>query len=157
MAQSLAQVYVHIITHTKYNLPFITEDIEDELYAYIGGIITIVSGRPISINDIPDHIHILAALPRTMTIAKFVEEIKRNSSRWIKTKGWKYPKFAWQNACLPARQGYGAFSVGYSQVEIVSNYIANQKNHHKKVAFREEYLKFLKAYKVDYNEEYLWT
>lgn len=79
-----------------------------------------------------------------------MEDVKRNSSRWIKTKGENYHNFSWQG-------GYGGFSVSSSKVEVVKKYIENQKNHHKKQTFREEYLQFLKEYGVDYDETFLWN
>lgn len=149
MPQSLSKLYVHIIFHTKHNEPFINSEIEKELYAYIGGIIKENDSTPIKIGGIENHIHILAVMSKNISLAKFVEEIKRNSSRWIKTKGQKFQQFAWQG-------GYGAFSVSQSVVERVKNYIENQKEHHKKVSFQDEYVKFLSEYGIDYNSEYLW-
>lgn len=90
MSQSLSQMYVHIIFHTKYNQPLIRSEAEKELYAYIGGIIKENGSVPIKINGTEDHIHILATMSKNIALAKFVEEIKRNSSRWIITKGLEY-------------------------------------------------------------------
>lgn len=149
MPQSLSKVYVHIVFSTKNRYPFIKSDVEGELFAYIGGVIKINGGVLLKINAVPDHIHILSTLPRTITQSKFLEEIKRNSSRWIKTKGNAYQKFAWQ-------RGYGIFSVSSSKLEVVSNYIQNQKDHHKKPGFKEELLGFLKEYNIDFDEQYLW-
>jgi len=150
MAQSLSQLYVHIVFSTKNRFPFIKEDIDDELYAYIGGIIKQYKGIPIMINGVSDHIHILSSLPRTISISKFIEEIKKNSSKWIKTKGNEYSNFSWQN-------GYGAFSVSSSKVDVVMKYIENQKNHHTKHGFKDELLLFLNEYNIEYDEKYLWT
>lgn len=149
MPQSLSKLYVHIIFHTKHNQPLISPEIEKELYAYIGGIIKENDSVPIIIGGIDNHIHILAVMSKNISLAKFVEELKRNSSRWIKTKDEKFQQFAWQG-------GYGAFSVSQSVVERVKNYIENQKEHHKKVSFQDEYVKFLSEYGIDYNSEYLW-
>lgn len=79
-----------------------------------------------------------------------LEDLKRNSSRWLKTKGDGYKEFAWQG-------GYGGFSVSQSKVDVVKRYIENQKEHHKTEAVKDEYLKFLKEYGIEYNEDYLWT
>ncbi len=149
MAQSLAKVYVHTVFSTKKRYPFIKPEIENELYSYIGGIITNLGGIPFQINGIPDHIHVFSTLPKTVSIAKFLEEIKRSSSKWIKTKGEEYKKFAWQN-------GYAAFSVSSSVKSKVEQYIANQKQHHQQLTFKEELIQFLKKYDVDYNKEYLF-
>ena len=94
----------HIIFSTKERYPFIDTTVEPELFAYMGDTINRCEGVPFLINGTTDHVHILSSLPRTMSLSKYIEEIKRNSSRWIKTKGSDYQKFAWQN-------GYGAFSV----------------------------------------------
>lgn len=150
MAQSLSKLYVHIIFHTKYNQDLIGANIEPELYAYIGGIIKANGSFPIKINGTENHIHILATMSKNIALAKFVEEIKRNSSRWIKTKGEQYQDFAWQG-------GYAGYSVSQSVVEKVERYIDKQKEHHKTVSFQDEYRKFLDEYSVDYDENYLWT
>ena len=97
-----------------------------------------------------DHVHLLCTLPRDITIAKFMEEVKKSSSKWIKTINPSYQWFSWQ-------RGYGIFSVSQSQLETVRKYIENQEEHHKKVAFNEEFIDWLKAYNVEYNPEYLFS
>ena len=149
MAQSLSQLYVHIIFSTKKRFPFIKEDVEKELFAYIGGLIKKMGGIPFMINGMPEHIHIFSNLPRTISLSKYVEEIKRSSSKWIKTKGVSYKNFAWQN-------GFSGFSVSSSKKEIVIKYIVNQKEHHKTQAYKEEVLQFLKEYDIKFDEQYLW-
>ena len=136
MAQSLSQLYTHIIFSTKNHVPFIKPTIETELFSYIGGTIKAIGGIPFIINGMSDHIHIFSTLPKTVALSKFVEDIKRSSSKWIKTKGTSYKYFAWQN-------GYAGFSVSSSQKDTVVRYIANQKEHHKTLSFKEEVLKFL--------------
>jgi len=150
MSQSLSKLYVHIVFHTKYNQDLIKADVEDELYAYLGGILKANKCVPIAINGIENHIHILCIQSKNITLANLLEELKRNSSRWIKTKGTMYVDFAWQG-------GYGAFSVSQSKVDVVKRYIENQKEHHASETYKEEYIRFLKEYGIDYNEEYLWT
>lgn len=149
MPQSLAQVYIHIIFSTKERYPFIGESVEPELFAYMGDTINRCGGIPVLINGTADHIHLLSSLPRTMALSKYIEEIKRNSSRWIKTKGGMYQKFAWQ-------AGYGAFSVSCSKKDSVTQYIAGQKDHHRRIPYQEEFLEFLKRYGIQYDERYLW-
>ena len=149
MAQSLAKIFVHLVFSTKYRSPLIKPDIDNELYSYIGGIITGLGGIPIIINGVEDHIHILTTLPKTITLSKYLEEIKCSSSKWIKTKGINYKDFSWQ-------RGYGAFSVSSYKVDVVKNYIARQKEHHKSQNFKIELIKFLEEYKVEYDERYLW-
>ncbi|MGJ1318780.1 IS200/IS605 family transposase [Sphingobacterium spiritivorum] len=150
MSQSLSKMYVHIIFHTKYNQPLIRPEVEKELYAYIGGIIKENDSVPVKINGTQDHIHILAIMSKNIALAKLVEEIKRNSSRWIKSKGANYEQFAWQG-------GYAGYSVSQSVVGRVKKYIENQKEHHKTKSFRDEYVAFLKEYGIDFDEDYLWT
>ena len=96
-----------------------------------------------------DHIHILYAQSRVWSIAKIVEVIKKRSSKWIKTKGDKFRLFRWQN-------GYGAFSVSRSSAESVKRYIQNQKEHHKRVTFKNEFRVFLDKHEIEYDEEYVW-
>lgn len=116
----------------------------------MGGIIKANDSVPIKINGIENHVHILAILSKNIALSKFLEEIKRNSSRWIKTKGKEYRNFKWQG-------GYDAFSVSERRVDSVRKYIENQKEHHKKVSFKEEYIKLLDEHGVEYDERYLWT
>ncbi len=149
MAQSLSKVYLHIIFSTKNRENLILPKVEKELYAYIGGVIKNLKGVPININGMPNHIHILSTFPRTITIAKFLEEIKKSSSKWMKTQGSEFVDFSWQG-------GYAVFSVSQSKVEVVSKYISNQKEHHKKMTFQEEVIQFLEQYGIEYDEKYLW-
>jgi len=149
MSQSLAQINVHIIFSTKYRNRLIRSEIESELFAYMGSTINRMNGNPFIINGDEDHVHLFSTLPRTVSLAKFIEEIKRNSSRWIKTKDRWYEKFGWQD-------GYAAFSVSSSQKNAVIKYITNQKEHHNKQLFHDELLAFLNEYGIDFDEKYLW-
>ena len=148
MSQSLSKLYVHIVFHIKNPLAKIRKEDKNDLYAYIGAIINDNESIPILINGVEDHIHILCVMSKNIALAKLVEEVKRHSSRWIKTKDSYYANFAWQG-------GYGGFSVSPSLHNKTKNYIKNQEEHHKKMSFKEEYLLFLKEYNIDYNEEYL--
>lgn len=150
MSQSLSKLYVHIVFHTKYSQDLIKSDVETELYAYMGAILKQIKCVPIVINGIENHIHILCIQSKNQTLAGLVEEVKRNSSRWIKTKGLSYKDFAWQG-------GYGGFSVSQSKVNVVKRYIQNQKEHHKAESAKDEFISFLQKYGIDYNENYLWT
>lgn len=150
MSQSLSKLYVHLIFHIKDSLvPIINED-KIDLYAYIGSIIKDNSSIPIIINGTSDHVHILCVISKNIALAKLIEEIKRHSSRWIKTRGTHYKQFAWQG-------GYAGFSVSQSLHEKTKNYILNQEEHHKKLTFKEELIAFLKEYGIEYDERYLWT
>ncbi|HEY5463514.1 MAG TPA: IS200/IS605 family transposase [Hanamia sp.] len=131
MSQSLAQIYLHITYSTKYREPFIDEKIENELYAYLGATCKALDCEPIKVGAHLDHVHILCKLSRKIAVMDLLEEVKKSSSKWIKTKGDKYANFYWQG-------GYSAFSVNPAEIEHVINYIANQKEHHAKKSFQDE-------------------
>jgi len=150
MAQSLSKLFVHIIFHVKYNSVKIRQEDKKDLYAYMGAIIKDNQSIPILINGVDNHVHVLCVMSKNIALAKLVEEIKGNSSRWIKTFNPYYKDFAWQG-------GYGGFSVSPSLHDKTKQYIANQEEHHKKMTFQDEYLLFLKEYGIEYNEQYLWT
>lgn len=148
MSQSFVQIYVHIVFHTKDNVKLIGEDVEKELYSYFGGILKNIKSIPIQIGGSSDHIHILCTLPKTMSIADLSEEVKKSSSKWIKTKGSKYKDFYWQD-------GYGGFSLSYSGVSSIKTYILNQKKQHEKISFLDEYKALLEEYGITYDERYI--
>lgn len=150
MSQSLSKLFVHIIFHIKNHQIRIKNEDKNDLYAYIGSIIKDNQSIPILINGVEDHIHIFCVMSKNIALAKLVEEIKRHSSRWIKTKVSNYNNFAWQG-------GYGGFSVSPSLQEKTKQYIQNQEEHHRIISFEEEYLMFLKEYGIDYDERYLWS
>ncbi len=123
---------------------------KQELYAYMGSIIKDNESIPIIINGVQDHVHILCVMSKNIALSKLVEEMKRHSSRWIKTKDTYYASFSWQT-------GYGGFSVSPSLQNKTRRYIENQENHHEKMTFHEEYVLFLKEYGINYDESYLWS
>ncbi len=150
MPQSLSQMLIHIVFSTKHRQQLINETIEPELHSYIAKILSDECYSPaLIIGGDKDHIHILLALSRIWTIAKIVELIKKRSSKWIKTKGEDYKAFQWQ-------AGYGAFSVSRSSAEIVKNYIANQKEHHRKKTYKDEFRSFLRKHEIEFDENYVW-
>jgi putative transposase len=149
MGQSLVRNYLHIVFSTKHRQPLIHEQVESDLYNYIGGICKNLECPPVKVGGFTDHVHILCLLSKKLALMKLLEEIKSHSSKWIKTKDEKLENFYWQN-------GYGAFSVNPSEVELVKGYIENQKEHHKKMSFQDEYRAFLKKYNVEYDERFVW-
>lgn len=149
MGQSLVKNYVHIVFSTKYRQPLITEEIEKELYNYMLEICRRLNCDPIIIGGFTDHIHILCKLSTRIPLMKLLEEVKAHSSKWIKTKGIEFANFYWQN-------GYGAFSVTPSDMDRLINYIKNQKQHHSKSTFQNEYRLILKKYDMPYDERYVW-
>jgi putative transposase len=150
MPQSLARILVHIVFSTKNRYPFLTDtSIRSEMHAYLGGTCNELECQVLTVGGVADHVHILCALSRNLSIAKLVCDIKRSSSKWIKTKGRMLTKFGWQN-------GYGVFSVGQSDVERVRQYIVGQEEHHRKRTFQGEYRVFLEEHEVTYDERYIW-
>lgn len=149
MGQSLNKIYVHLVFSTKLRKPLIADPIKEELFSYLGGICKNLECSPIQVGGHQDHVHILCLLSKKITLMKLVEEVKSHSSKWIKTKGSEFGDFYWQN-------GYGAFSVNPTELEVVRNYIINQEEHHTRKTFQEEFLAFLKKYNVEYDEKYVW-
>jgi putative transposase len=147
MAQSLAKVYLHIIFSTKGRVAWVKEELKNSLESYLVKVGADLGSYTEAIYINPDHLHWLCTIPRTITIADFLNKVKSNSSKIGKVE--IHPDFNWQN-------GYGTFSVSQSKVEVVKRYIFNQKEHHKKVTFQDEFRKFLKEYQVEYDEEYVW-
>jgi REP element-mobilizing transposase RayT len=122
---------------------------EEELHSYLGGICKNLDCQPIKIGGYTDHIHILCMLSKKIALMKLLEEVKSHSSKWMKTKSETLSEFYWQD-------GYGAFSVNPSEVDTVIAYIANQHEHHRQMSFQDEYRAFLKKYKVEYDERFVW-
>ena len=149
MGQSLSNVFVHITFSTKHRKKLIDKTIENDLFNYLGGICKGLDCNPIQIGGYRDHVHILCKLSKKITQIKLLEEVKKRSSKWIKTKDSKYSNFYWQD-------GYGIFSVNPSELEIVIQYIKNQEEQHKKKTFQDEFRAFLKKYKMEFDEQYVW-
>jgi REP element-mobilizing transposase RayT len=149
MPQSLANVLVHLIFSTKNREPLITADVERELHRYMASICRAQQCPSHEIGGASDHVHLACSLARTMTLANLVEEIKTGTSKWIKTKSNAYARFSWQ-------AGYGAFSIGQSQLGAVKRYIGNQREHHRLRTFQDEFREFLRKYQVEYDELYVW-
>jgi REP-associated tyrosine transposase len=139
----------HIVFSTKNRINLIQDDFEDELYAYIGGILKHEKGRLIFAGGTENHIHLLAIIHQTISISDMLRKIKSNSSLWINKNHKLNLKFSWQ-------EGYGSFTVSESGKKDVITYIKNQKEHHKKIDFKEEFLLFLHKHGIEYNEKYVW-
>jgi len=152
MGQSLSQLYIHLTFSTKSRIPFIKPEIKDELHAYIAGTLKEFDSPALIINSMPDHVHILFRLSKNNALAKIVEEVKKSSSKWMKSKIQSHSSkpFSWQI-------GYGAFSVSSSKVGRVTKYISRQEDHHKNMSYKEELEKFMREYNIiDYNPDYYW-
>lgn len=148
MPQSLFKMLVHVVFSTKNRADLIAPAIENDLFGYMSGIVKNNDARLIIANGTANHVHLLISLPKKIDIAALVGDIERDTSKWMKTDK-KIDDFYWQS-------GYGAFSIGQSQVEILINYIKRQKEHHDKQNFKDEYRAILRKYEIDYDEQYVW-
>jgi putative transposase len=151
MPQSLAKVTIHIVFSTKDRRPFLRDPgLRQEHNAYMATILKDnVDSSAILINGVEDHIHALVNLSRKFAIMDVIQEMKTETSKWLKTKSEDTTDFAWQS-------GYGAFSVSESNIEQVKEYIASQEEHHKKVSFQDEFRAFCKRHNVELDERYVW-
>lgn len=148
MPQSLSNVVLHLVFSTKNRYPWITKDIRPDLNRYMTGTLANMGCPVIQIGGVEDHMHVLCALGRTITIAKTVEQAKTGTNSWLKDeRGLK--DFSWQG-------GYGSFSVGRREVETLIRYIQNQEEHHKNVSFQDEYRALLHEAGIPFDEKYVW-
>lgn len=149
MAQSLSKVYVHITFSTKNRQNLIDNEIKTPFFEYLGGICRGLDCNPLRVGGYYDHVHVLCLLSRKIAQMTLLEELKKQSSKWIKTQGPSYSNFYWQN-------GYGIFSVNPKETDVVVDYINNQESHHKRTTFQDEFRAFLKKYKIEFDERYVW-
>jgi len=148
MPSTHLSLHIHIVFSTKNRYPFIAAEWRERLHAFIGVAIRTAGAVPLCVGGTNDHVHLLIGIRATHCLADILRDIKHASSQWVhRTIGVK--KFAWQD-------GYGAFSVGTSHIAGVSEYIANQIEHHRKITFQEEYVAFLERYRVEYDKRYIW-
>ena len=147
MSHTYTNLLTHVVFSTKDRSELITDEIKPELHAYLGGLIKELKGKPIAINGVGDHVHLLVSLPPTISLSDALRFIKANSSKWVTDKFGK--PFKWQ-------KGYGAFSVSRSNVETVVKYIQNQEQHHRKFDFRTEFIEILRKSEVECDEQFLW-
>jgi len=148
MPNTYSQIYLHYVFSPKYRQALIKAEFEEELYKYITGITKNLDQQLIRINGMPDHCHLLVRLRPSLAPSKFIQAVKTNSSRWINEKKFLNHRFNWQT-------GGGIFSVSHRNVPELISYIENQKEHHKKSSFREEYLELLNHYGITFEKEYL--
>jgi REP element-mobilizing transposase RayT len=149
MANTYTQIHIQFVFAVKFRNGLIHASFKEELYQYVSGIIKANNHKLLAINGMPDHLHIFIGMRPTQSISDLLQDIKGSSSKWINEKKFLKVKFEWQ-------EGYGAFSYSKSHVKNVIEYIQNQENHHKKESFREEYLKFLKVFEIEYDERYIF-
>ncbi len=148
MSDSYTNLLYHIVFSTKDRRPLITPAHEVRLYDYIGGTIRSLGGICLELNGTEDHVHLLAKLSPTRAVSDVLRELKANASGWMHEVFPSLRNFSWQ-------RGYGAFTVSHSNVECVRRYIARQKEHHQKVSFRDEFIQFLKANGIEYDERFI--
>ncbi len=149
MANTYSSLFYHIVFSTKHRQNFISQEIENRVWAYIGGIARKHKLTAIRVGDIENHIHALIMSPPIFAPSQIAQWLKGDSSKWIHTEFLDLKRFAWQD-------GYGAFSVSKSKVSDVVEYIKNQREHHGQESFEDEYVKLMKYHEVEYDERYLF-
>ena len=147
MAHSLASVHIHFVFSTKTRLPYLKDDLQPAMSAYLGGIVRELGGKPVIIGGMADHVHLLVRMPTGMSISDFMRVVKTNSSKWARRKK---REFGWQT-------GFAAFSVSMSLLPQVARYIREQEKHHRKMTFQEELVALLKKHNIPYDERYIWS
>src|SRR6187551_61754 len=145
MSNTYTQIHIQAVFAVKSRIGLIQLDWEHELYKYISGIVSNQGHKLLAINGMPDHIHVFFGMRPLQSLSELMQDIKGSSSKWINEKGFVKGRFEWQ-------EGYGAFSYAKAQVPAVINYIQNQKIHHKKISFRDEYKELLEEFEVEYDE-----
>lgn len=149
MANTYTALHYHVVFSTKNREPWITPSKETRIWEYLGGIARANGMKALQVGGFDDHIHILLALPASISVSKAVQLLKGASSRWIHETDNDMLAFAWQD-------GYGAFTVGISQIADTTRYIVGQRDHHRTKSFQEEYVHFLRKNDVEYDERYVW-
>jgi len=149
MANTFSQIYIQTVFAVSERQSLIKPDFKEDLYKYITGIITNQGHKLISINGMPDHVHILIGLKPAMALADLVQEIKAESTNFINKRKFVHGRFSWQ-------EGYGAFSYGHSQLDTIIGYIQNQEKHHRRRTFKDEYLTLLRKFDIGFEEKYVF-
>jgi putative transposase len=149
MANTYTSLYYHLVFSTKNRVAFIKPEIESRVWAYLGGVARAHKMTALQVGGVEDHIHTLVMAPATLSPSEIAKYIKGDSSKWMHQEFPELGGFAWQD-------GYGAFTVSKSNLPDVIRYIENQREHHHRRTFQEEYLDFLKKHGIDYDERYVW-
>ena len=149
MSQSLVKNLVHLVYSTKHREPLIPKEHRASLFAYQAGIFKQWESPALMIGGVADHVHALFALSKNHPLKKLVEEVKKGSSKWMKSDGPRVPQFSWQ-------AGYAAFSVSQSSVEAVEHYITEQGEHHRKMTFQDELRLLLNRHRIEFDDRYVW-
>jgi REP element-mobilizing transposase RayT len=149
MSHSYTSALFHCVFSTKERRKTITEDLQDRLWQYMGGIARENKMRALTIGGVEDHVHLLLSIPSTLSVAKAMQLIKGASSKWVHETFPEHREFEWQ-------EGYGAFSIGVAQVPDTKRYIENQREHHRTRTFQEEFIAFLERHGIEYDPRYVW-
>lgn len=149
MPQSLSYMLVHVVFSTKDRRPLLNDTIRPELYAYLASLLSNSENICVRIGGVTDHVHVAFFLARTETMARVVERLKIASTKWIKSKGTEFSRFAWQ-------RGYAAFSVGLGDRKALVTYIDDQARHHARRDFQAEMRALFTKYSVAFDERFVW-
>ena len=148
MGNSFRCLRYHLVFSTKNRAPHIAPELRQRLYEYIGAIFKHENGQLLTAGGTADHVHLLASIHPSVSVADMLRKVKASSSKWIHEAFPEHRVFAWQ-------EGYGAFSVSQSNVEQVRHYIEQQEEHHRRMTFEEEFVEFLERHGISYDEQYL--
>ncbi len=149
MANTYSSIHYHLVFSTKNHVAYLTPDIEQRVWAYIGGVARKHKMTALQVGGFDDHIHALVMAPPILSPSQIAQYLKGDSSKWIHETFPELRDFAWQ-------EGYGAFTVSKSNLESVVSYIQKQREHHQQRSFQEEYLDFLQKHGIEYDERYVW-
>jgi REP element-mobilizing transposase RayT len=150
MSQSLTQIYLHVVFSTKNRAPYLKDpSLRAKTHAYLAGTCKNLESPAVVVGGVEDHVHVLCRMSKNISVAQFIRELKRESSKWIKSESAEMGEFYWQ-------AGYGAFSISPSHVEALKQYIAKQEEHHRKVTFQDEFRSLCRKYGVPLDERYVW-
>jgi putative transposase len=150
VAHSYVNALYHCVFSTKERQKCIVDDLQERLWPYMGGIARENRMKALSIGGVEDHVHLLLSIPSTLSIAKAMQLIKGASSKWVHDTFPEFKRFEWQ-------EGYGAFTVGISQVPDTRAYIENQREHHRTRTYQDELVSFLERHGIDYDPRYIWN
>ena len=149
MANTFSQIYLQFVFAVQGRQSILPKEHKEELHKYITSLVQARKAKMLAVNCMPDHTHLFVGFKPSVLISDFVKEIKVGSNEFIKSKKWVKSAFSWQ-------EGYGVFSYGHSQIDMVCKYVLNQEEHHKKKSFRQEYMEFLEKFAVPFEERYLF-
>ena len=149
MAQTLVSLLVHVVFSTQHRADLIEPEIERDLFAFMAGILKNKESRLLAANGTANHVHLLISQSKNIALSSLIQELKKSTSKWMKTRGTGFKDFHWQN-------GYAAFSIGESNVDALKQYIARQKEKHQQKSFESEVIEFLKKYGIEYDENFMW-